>query len=88
MSGRSAALEHLISVYDYPGQPDPILREVLSEAKSALIKDHPDEYRQAIYPFACLADTLPEAIRPEETVTLEIKAVDLMVARKAYLEGM
>ena len=47
-----------------------------------------DALLAVIKPFACLADLLPEAIRPEETVTLEIKAGDLIMARKAYLEGM
>ena len=58
--------------------------------KSQLENDTNEIYalRMAVRPFACLAGLLPEAIRPEEIVTLEIKAGDLMMARKAYLEGV
>ena len=62
----------------------------MSETKTQIENDNEEIYalRTAIRPFSCLADLLPESIRPEETVTLTIKAGDLMAARRAYLEGM
>ena len=43
--------------------------------------------RQALYPFACLADLLPEACNGSEVVEVKVLARDLMLARTAYLDS-